>query len=362
VTVTQQAGPVTLTINPNTNWTPSALGGNRMIRVTANVSNWTVSAPTWINVNRNGNDSFVITASVNLSASSRSGTVTVTAPRGPTRRFNVTQAGSPTVRVTGVSISGSTTRTIHVNQTIALEAIVTPNNANNRGVTWHSSNSHIASVNGRGEVRGLIPGTTTIIARTNDGGLQAMVTVNVGGIGNRPGEQFRRVLIQGNSLTHDFITRSTWGASNRDRMNWVEVSNQHSIVLHHTGRTDTASAIDSDHLDGRSFNGIGYHFLIGRNGNLYEGRPLDYVGTHTAGHNTGYIGIALSGDFQPRFVNGWLFAQSPTDEQLETLRELVGLLQGHYGISTNSILRHSDLNDNSVCPGANFPNISELFR
>jgi len=67
-------------------------------------------------------------------------------------------------------------------------------------------------------------------------------------------------------------------------------------------------------------------------------------------------------DFQPRWVNGWLFAQSPKDEQFETLRELVSLLQGHYGISTNRIFRHSDLNDDTVCPGANFPNLSELFR
>ena len=93
---------------------------------------------------------------------------------------------------------------------------------------------------------------------------------------------------------------------------------------------------------------------------MYEGRPLDFVGAHTAGHNTGYIGIALAGDFEPRWQNLWS-PESPTNAQLISLEELVGLLRSHYGIGINNIYRHSDLNDTG-CPGDNFPSISELFR
>lgn len=41
--------------------------------------------------------------------------------------------------------------------------------------------------------------------------------------------------------------------------------------------------------------GIGYHFVIDRDGNVAEGRPLERTGAHVQGHNTGTIGICLLG-------------------------------------------------------------------
>lgn len=40
---------------------------------------------------------------------------------------------------------------------------------------------------------------------------------------------------------------------------------------------------------------IGYHFVIGRDGALAEGRPLSEIGAHVRGHNQGTIGICLIG-------------------------------------------------------------------
>lgn len=46
---------------------------------------------------------------------------------------------------------------------------------------------------------------------------------------------------------------------------------------------------------GRGWRDIGYHFLIDRDGTTATGRPLDQVGAHVQGHNTGTIGISLFG-------------------------------------------------------------------
>lgn len=49
------------------------------------------------------------------------------------------------------------------------------------------------------------------------------------------------------------------------------------------------------HTRDRGWKDIGYHYIINRNGHVMAGRPLDTVGAHVQGHNTGTIGICLIG-------------------------------------------------------------------
>lgn len=49
------------------------------------------------------------------------------------------------------------------------------------------------------------------------------------------------------------------------------------------------------HMRDRGWKDIGYHYVINRNGHVLTGRPLDQVGAHVQGHNTGTIGICLVG-------------------------------------------------------------------
>jgi len=48
---------------------------------------------------------------------------------------------------------------------------------------------------------------------------------------------------------------------------------------------------------------IGYNFLVGEDGNVYEGRGWDTVGTHAKGYNSKSIGIAFIGHFNDRIPN-----------------------------------------------------------
>jgi len=56
---------------------------------------------------------------------------------------------------------------------------------------------------------------------------------------------------------------------------------------------------DKDRMIGkppRHFNDVAYHFLIGDDGRIYGGVPLDRLGTHTGGGNPGRIGIVFIGN------------------------------------------------------------------
>jgi len=48
---------------------------------------------------------------------------------------------------------------------------------------------------------------------------------------------------------------------------------------------------------------IGYNFLVGEDGNVYEGRGWNNMGAHVRGHNRNSIGIAIIGNFGSRKPN-----------------------------------------------------------
>lgn len=49
------------------------------------------------------------------------------------------------------------------------------------------------------------------------------------------------------------------------------------------------------HVEDRGWSDIGYHYIVSRQGEIREGRPLARTGAHVKGRNTGTIGICLIG-------------------------------------------------------------------
>jgi len=142
------------------------------------------------------------------------------------------------------------------------------------------------------------------------------------------------------------------------------------IVIHHTASTSNSSSLESvkaifeSHATIRGWGDIGYHYIIGREGKIYEGRPKDTVGAHASGFNTNSIGIALIGNFQN---------MEPTDEQMESLLALTYKLTREYNINPKgssrlrgknnipNIVRHDQLNATS-CPGKNIIKRMDVIR
>ena len=81
--------------------------------------------------------------------------------------------------VTSITLN-QTSLTLPIGQTSQLTATVLPNNADNREITWSSSNAGIASVSNNGLVTAVSAGTVTISATANDGsGIKGTCNVTV---------------------------------------------------------------------------------------------------------------------------------------------------------------------------------------
>lgn len=84
------------------------------------------------------------------------------------------------IPVTGVTLSEETV-SIDVGESYTLSATVSPADASNKRVSWTSSDEEVATV-ASGLVTGLKAGTTTITAKTSDGGFTDTCTVTVSNI------------------------------------------------------------------------------------------------------------------------------------------------------------------------------------
>lgn len=124
------------------------------------------------------------------------------------------------------------------------------------------------------------------------------------------------------------------------------------IAIHYEG---DLSVLDNSFTDGNAVkelqegamrNGltdIQYHFIIGPDGSIYEGRDIGVRGTHIDEGNTGVIGILWLGVSNSR-------GGIPTEEQFQTTVDLITLLDNQYGI--DYLGGHNDY-DQTPCPGEN---------
>lgn len=103
------------------------------------------------------------------------------------------------------------------------------------------------------------------------------------------------------------------------------------IIIHCSaskeGQDVTVEQIDKMHRQ-RGFAGIGYHFVIYRNGQVHDGREISKVGAHTTGYNKGSIGICYIGGLG----KDGKIKDTRTLEQRNSLYQLVKKLMEMYPI------------------------------
>ena len=134
------------------------------------------------------------------------------------------------------------------------------------------------------------------------------------------------------------------------------------IVVHHIGMANnddvSAETVHQWHLN-NGWSGIGYHFLIRKDGTIEEGRPLGTVGAHVYGENRHTVGINLVGNFE---------SAVPTEAQKTTAAHLIASLCTVYQLDPvweSTVKGHCDLNA-TACPGrylyAQMPDIVQQAR
>lgn len=117
------------------------------------------------------------------------------------------------------------------------------------------------------------------------------------------------------------------------------------VIVHHSASSDVSAAtIHGWHLN-QGWSGIGYHFVIRRNGNIERGRELSAIGSHSGPKGNGdSVGVCLTGNFE---------IDKPTAAQINSLVWLITrYLEPRYG--SLQVVGHSDVMA-TACPGKNFP-------
>jgi len=128
-----------------------------------------------------------------------------------------------------------------------------------------------------------------------------------------------------------------------------------SGIIHHSASSnDTVYSIHEYHKEKKGYWGIGYQFVVDKEGNIYRGRPEEYVGAH-AGSSNDYnhhsIGICFIGNYEGDLAKG-IAPEIMPEAQLASGRWLIHVyLKGKYG--DLKYLRHSDVAA-TACPGKGF--------
>jgi hypothetical protein len=153
---------------------------------------------------------------------------------------------------------------------------------------------------------------------------------------------------QGLPTQPPIITRGEWGS-----IQIVEGYQPHTsdrITIHHTGAVfhgnavATMRSLQNWSRRARGWVDIPYHFLIDLEGNIYEGRPLEFMGdTATEYDPTGHALISVMGNYNIQEIN---------QAQLGAIVDLASWLCYEYSIPPQLIRGHRDYAA-TACPGAN---------
>ena len=120
------------------------------------------------------------------------------------------------------------------------------------------------------------------------------------------------------------------------------------IVVHCSAvrpdQTSSVAQIDSWHRQRGFHLGVGYHYVIRRDGTIEPGRPEWMIGAHCKNHNAHSIGICYEGGLDIRGQP----ADTRTEAQKAAMRKLLEELHQRYPRAF--ILGHRDLNPGKDCP------------
>ncbi len=159
--------------------------------------------------------------------------------------------------------------------------------------------------------------------------------------------------------------RSSWAAQTVDLSNVDRMGPLSRITVHHSADDidmvddpiQTLRRIEKQHKLGQGKNEpfacIGYHYLISSDGQVWEGRPLQFQGAHATGdNNKGNIGICLLGNFD---------RGRPTPTQQKALIAVLDRLCRQHGIARAKVVGHNHFKTTN-CPGRHLEPIVHAYQ
>lgn len=116
------------------------------------------------------------------------------------------------------------------------------------------------------------------------------------------------------------------------------------LIVHHSAAPARVgpNRIAAYHVRKHEWPGIGYHFLVGEDGALYQGNALETMSYHAVRANPHGVGICFLGNFMK---------QVPPPAQLRAGAHLIAWLMQDLGVTLDRVKGHKEFMD-TACPGA----------
>lgn len=121
------------------------------------------------------------------------------------------------------------------------------------------------------------------------------------------------------------------------------LGNIRCLVIHHSAVPPSVGPrrIAEYHVTKQDWPGIGYHFLIGENGTIFQGNALETISYHAVQANPRGVGISFLGNFTQ---------DVPPPAQLRAGAHLIAWLMERLGIALVDVKGHKEFMD-TACPG-----------
>ncbi|CAG9834762.1 unnamed protein product [Diabrotica balteata] len=156
-------------------------------------------------------------------------------------------------------------------------------------------------------------------------------------------------------------TRNEWNAREAISVRPLKEDPPPYVVVHHSATrscfsvencTKLVRSIQNYHMDNNEWEDIGYNFLIGGDGTIFEGRGYGLHGAHSIPYNRRSLGVCLLGNFKNT---------NPPNVQLKALEDFLSCAAADNKITADYHLIGHRQADNTECPGGRLYAIIEKW-
>jgi len=155
------------------------------------------------------------------------------------------------------------------------------------------------------------------------------------------------------------ISNKTWNMKIKSPLQRLYLSHVNAIALHHMAHpTADIYEVERWHLN-QGWRAFGYHYWVGFDGTVYEGRGYQNVGAGVAEQNDRIISIGFQGNYQSGLA-GIALSPAMPDAQFNAGVDIINWVMEQVP-TVKFIAGHKDFMA-TACPGDTFPLMAMVSR